>query len=206
MLIDHIGLAIIAMTPLFYKYKSIYPLLRNIGRVSFPIFAFLIVEGFIHTKNLKKYLIRLGVFALLSEIPFDLIFYNSFFYWKYQNVLFTFFIAVLMLYFIKKYTNSILARLIFIILACILSKLIYSDYSYIGILLIATFYLYHDRILAKFICSGIILLDSPYALFSFIPLYFYNGEKGKYNFKYLIYIFYPLHLLLLFLFRKYILL
>lgn len=204
MFIDHIGAAIIEMVPSLYsQYSLICTILRSIGRISFPIFAFLIVEGFIHTKDFKKYLLRLGVFAILSEIPFDLAFYGKFFYLQYQNVIFTFFIAVLMLYFIKKYANTGLKTLIIIISAGVISSILFTDYAFIGTSLIAVFYLYRDRGIQKYIYSSFIIFLNPFTVLSFIPLYFYNGRKGQCNLKYLIYIFYPLHLLLLFLFRKY---
>ena len=88
MLIDHIGAAVLARmiiagnADLYDAYRT----LRMIGRIAFPIFCFLLIEGFQHTKNAKKYAERLFLFAAISEIPFDLAFSAKVLEFQYQNV------------------------------------------------------------------------------------------------------------------------
>lgn len=99
MLIDHTAEVLInhnaALTDPIWA--QIYVLMRGIGRIAFPIYAFLLVEGFLHTKDVKKYLARMLTFAVVSEIPFDLAVFHTPFYWGYQNVFFTLFLGLLAL-------------------------------------------------------------------------------------------------------------
>ena len=87
MLIDHVGAVLLPQ----------YPILRIIGRIAFPIFCFLLVEGFMHTHDVIRYMTRIGLFALISEIPFDLLFYGRILDGTHQNVFFTLFIGLVML-------------------------------------------------------------------------------------------------------------
>lgn len=205
MLIDHIG--VVLLPEIF--------LLRIIGRLAFPIFAFLIVEGYFHTKNISKYLFRLGVFAIVSELPFDLTFWNTWLEFGHQNVFFTLFIglAAVWLYDIYKDNNKALAIAFFIVFAT-MSVLLKTDYNIFGVLMIFGFYQYHEKRMAIFLwlliingtlvmlyaSASSISIESIAQLFAVVSLGFifnYNGKKGL-NIKYFFYTFYPLHLLILY--------
>ena len=205
MLIDHIGV-------IFIKYNTPeYWLFRGIGRLGFPIFVFLIVEGFQHTSNIKKYLLRLGVFAIISEMPFDIAFNHSMIEGSHQNVFFTLFLGLLCITLMdlveKKlknhdmiFTNVIVAYLV--ITSCFLAEIIKSDYRSAGVLMIVSFYVFRNKkvlqALALLIIIGALLGGSiSYAAMgAMLPIFLYNGKKGK-SVKYLFYIFYPAHLLVL---------
>lgn len=202
MLIDHIG-AFILLPWLqgghagidFYRWELIYTTMRSIGRLAFPIFCFLIVEGFIHTRNVNKYIVRLGTFALISEIPFDLAKSDVLLEWSHQNVMFTLLAGLLALWAIKHIQNIPLR--ITLVVACLLTaELIHSDYGYLGVAVVIILYSLRDFRLFQSLAAALAFTGSWFAMPAFILTYFYNGEKGKLNSK-LFYVFYPLHLLIL---------
>lgn len=189
MLIDHVGAI------LFPQYF----ILRCIGRISFPIYCFLLVEGYIHTHNLKKYIIRLILFAFISEIPFDLAFHKQIFYLQSNNIFFTLSIGVIALYFIGYFKSNKLFQVLIIFISCCLAYILKTDYSFTGVLMIVGFYIFKTNKIKLILYQALLSLEyiNIFRLLAFIPISFYNGKKG-FNIKYLFYIFYPAHLLILY--------
>lgn len=175
--------------------------LRCLGRIAFPIFCFLIVEGFFHTHDVRRYMGRLGVFALISEIPYDLAFRGVPLEYAHQNVFFTLLIGIGMMILLER-NREWPVKAVILLLAMWLAVLIRSDYNFRGVLLIFVFYIFHEsRWLAvtaggfwNFLYQGVI---QKYGVLSVLPLALYNGERGR-KMKYFFYIFYPAHLLLLY--------
>ena len=97
MISDHAAVSLLYWTGLCKSLygNGVYTAMRLIGRMAFPLYAFLIVQGFFYTKNVKYYRMRLLLLALASEIPYNLVAGHSFFYPQGQNILFLFFTAVL---------------------------------------------------------------------------------------------------------------
>lgn len=197
MLIDHIGAI------LFPEYI----IFRIIGRISFPIYSFLLVQGYIHTHNLKKYMLRIGLLALISEVPFDLAFERTFISFDFQNIFFTLLIGLLAIHSINYFRNKKLIIPIVIFGLCFMAYIIKCDYGYTGILIILGFYIFKNSfknlVLFHLILSIPFGLTNIFQIPSLIPIFFYNGKKG-YNIKYLFYSFYPIHLLILYLITYFI--
>lgn len=187
-----------------------YILLRMIGRLGFPIFCYLLIEGFQHTRNVTKYAGRLFLFALVSEIPFDLGFMGTPFYWWYQNVFFTLFIGLLVIaglhYVDGKQDWNIVLRLLSYVLVvgagALAAFVLKTDYSAMGVITIASMYLFRrSRMLEAGIGCAVLTLSNWMEITAFLillPVHFYNGRRG-WNMKWLFYAFYPLHILLLYL-------
>ena len=175
--------------------------LRCLGRIAFPIFCFLIVQGFFHTHDVRRYMGRLGVFALISEISYDLAFRGVPLEYAHQNVFFTLLIGIGMMVLLER-NREWPVKAVILLLAMWLAVLIRSDYNFRGVLLIFVFYIFHEsRWLAvtagglwNFLYQGVI---QKYGVLSVLPLALYNGERGR-KMKYFFYIFYPAHLLLLY--------
>lgn len=197
MMIDHMG---------FVLFKG-QIWLRCIGRLAFPIYTFLLVEGFIYTSSREKYMIRLFIFALISEVFFDLAFFGKMCEMKHQNVFFTLFIGFLMLY-ISEMTVSFSAKYIIFLVAMMTAVLIKTDYSCGGVAIIYFYYNYRDRKITCSILQAIIHCLAYggvqcFAICAFPLIYLYNEERGRYGkkflTKYFFYEFYPVHLLALYL-------
>lgn len=207
MTIDHIG---VIFEPSFY---DVY---RIIGRISFPIFAFLLTEGYIHTKSLKKYFFRLLILAIISEVIYDYFLYDKLFYLGANNIFFTLFLGLLTLslldkskmlirkYFKEKIDLIIILPITYLLIITIMGLIAtFCNFSYgmLGILLISFFYLFKKNylLLVISITLSTLLLSDTLQLFSLISLiliYFYNGCLGK-KIKIVFYLYYPVHLLVL---------
>ena len=204
MFIDHLGYAI------FGKFSYF----NYIGRLSFPIFAFQISEGYIHTKNHKKYFLRLFLFALVSQIPFML--FHSIISSDFSlNIFFTLFLGLLSIYIYDECKYKFLGIIASVLLALI-AQFSHCDYGAYGVAIILIFYIFKNNIITSsmfFIIATLIRYFLPcikYGIFqrkylylficTIIPCLFfaaYNGKKGK-NTKYLLYLFYPIHLILIY--------
>jgi hypothetical protein len=199
MLVDHVG-------AVFFP-EAVW--MRAIGRLAMPIFSFCIAEGYIHTKDRKKYLLRMGIFALVSEVPFDLAF-DGVIGLGHQNIMVTFFLAILALMLFDMIrgekpgiAQNLLAGMTVLMMA-VAALLLNADYTLFGVLTVFLFYVFrskHPLLRAGAGVGFLVALRSVgYNLaagLSFIPIAMYNGKKGK-GLKWLFYAFYPGHLLALY--------
>lgn len=223
MLIDHTAVALIQNGVLisgtvmdheqWQRWYRLYWVMRYIGRLGFPLFCFLLVEGFCHTRNVKKYMLRLGIFALVSEIPFDFALFRNIFFWSYQNVYFTLLIGLITLCGIRHFSGEDLKnriiRTICLFGGLATAYLLRTDYDMYGVLLIVVLYLFREKAIFRDIAAGIVLLLCSLVeitgILAFVPMHLYNGQRGKQT-KYFFYMFYPVHLLILGLIARYLIL
>lgn len=208
MLFDHVGYTI------FNKFSF----MNYIGRFAFPIFAFQLTEGYSHTKDLKKYFFRLFLFAIISQVPYMLFLTVSGASFNF-NILFTLILGLLAITIYERLNNKYLGTLL-VILCCIIAQCFYFDYGWFGIAVIFIFHIFKNKkwimnlsfavatfinyfytyfITARYEYLFIIL----FCILALIPINLYNGKKGK-DTKYLLYIFYPLHLIVLYLIHLFI--
>ncbi len=206
MLIDHYAMVLVN------ESTTAYVLMRIIGRIAFPIFAYLIAEGFFYTCNVNKYLIRLLIFAFISEIPYDIA-QGLYFDFSNFNIFFTLFFALLGIHIYHRSTNKNLG-LVIVLLIGFIAELTEMDYGLYGIFTAFFFYYYRGNFRLQALSFGgmtallvtlgnlgnnMIDIRTHFQLFaigSLLPIYIYNGKKGK-NIRYLFYVFYPAHLLIL---------
>lgn len=195
--------------------------LDAIGRLAFPIFAFQVAEGFFHTRNFRKYLGRMFVFALLSELPFNLMAEGGWVYPFHQNVLFTFCIALVLMRWMENARGAGKGRFALRVAASVavgflLGFVTFVDYFGYGVLMVLVFYLFHGvrfGWLGELLClwyinvemmGGLVypitlfgrLVELPQQGLAVLPIWLYNGEQGPHNkaVQYGCYAFYPLHM------------
>lgn len=234
MLIDHIGAGIlenmiryadISAESLQMVY-SINSILRLIGRISFPIYGYLLLQGLIHTRSRTKYAVNLLLFAFLSEIPFDYLFYGNITF-LHQNVFWTLFIGLITLCgieFIEKSGLPVYFQLTGIMATSaaglLVAELLNTDYAWMGIAMILSFYFvrnnrtlqcgiafiifffaltsYYSAYFPTWLDSFRYTLDSEWSLLiSFLLIYQCNGQRHIKKGKYIFYAFYPIHMAVL---------
>lgn len=214
MVIDHFAILFLD------NHHAIYMAARGIGRISFPIFAFMLIEGFYYTSNRVKHGIILGVFGILSEIPYDMM-YGKFFDLGKQNVILTLFIGYMMIWALDSismykvnYPENLLKKigagrlntileLVVMVLGFAMAYFINCSYAYAGVMLILCFYVFRKYHIGRAVSNIVFNMGMfGYSIqwlgaISMIPIAFYNEKPGKYQWKYFFYVFYPLHLLIL---------
>lgn len=185
--------------------------LTCVGRIAFPIFAFMAVEGYFHTHNLKKYLLRMLIFAVISEVPFDLMYGGTWFYPIHQNVIWTLMMGLVGIHLMESVRKKkstfvyILVSAIVVILGGLLGTLSMVDYYGIGVLTVFIFYFFRGRkwwcllgqMLALYwvnveMLGGLMypirlfgmefeLCQQGLALLALLPIWLYRGRQGYHS-------------------------
>lgn len=210
MLLDHVNNAMIApyldgKGPLLYVSN----VLSILGRVVFPLFMFFLVEGFFKTRSRKKYLINLLVFALLSEVPFDLFTSRELFNKNWNNMMFTLALSLATIWIVDEIKGRLAkksktlwygASVLVVAVMCAMAMFFSLDYDYHAIIVAYLFYLFYEKPLYGAALGYLSIIKELYSVLGFATTLTYNGERGK-QYKWLNYAFYPVHLLILGLLR-----
>ena len=218
-ILDGTSLKLIAMISMVFDHVGdmFFPgalWMRMIGRLAMPLFSFCIAEGYAHTKNKQRYLLRMGVFALVSEIPFDLAFEGRVGL-GHQNIMLSFFLAILALMVFDRIrgegkehaAGKTLLGILCVCAVAVLALLLKADYTLFAVVAVFLFYVLRNRpaLLRCGVGVGFLALTRTVGYYratglSLIPLLLYNGKRGR-GLKWLFYAFYPGHLLLLYLLK-----
>ncbi len=206
MVIDHCGLVLYYWLAHFRGYpEAVYTAMRCVGRISFPIYCFLLAEGFVHTKNVKKYALTVLTFAFVSEMPFDYMLRYTPFTLECQNVMFTLFFGICAMYCAKMVKAGKYIFLPLTAVPLLLAHFGNTDYGAWGVCLILLFYLLREYPLFMGGGAAVILFAKHTAsIFAVLPIMMYNGERGKIRLKYFFYAFYPVHIIILCIIRYFI--
>lgn len=207
MLADHVNKALI------YPYLDsnqgflafVSDIFDIIGRIAFPLFCFMLVEGYFKTRSRKKYLLNLLIFGVISEVPFDMFTTASYFNMNWNNIMFTLALVLVTIWSIDALKGKMqtlpkalwyFVSFLIIVVMCIVSMFLGIDYEHHAILIGYFFYLFHDTPILAIPFGYASMFKEPWALLGFGLTLTYNGERGRQN-KMLNYWFYPVHMLIL---------
>ncbi len=214
MLIDHVAYGILWRIPSIGGSSILYTIMRCIGRLAFPIYIFLLIEGFKYTRSKLKYAMRLLIFCFISEIPFDLAFNGRFLELGYQNVFFTLFIGFVTICAMDAVWTklfkcnkeciipTVMLDVLIVIGGCAAAYYLRTDYKYAGVMAIVIMYLLRKEKSLQVIFGILALtfmssLTEMFAFFILPCILAYNGKRGA-GMKYFFYAFYPVHLALIY--------
>ena len=185
----------------------LYDVLRFVGRISFPLFCFLLVEGFLHTRDRKQYALRLFLFALLSEPLWNLVHSGRLLY-PSQNVFFTLLFGFLGLCLLERLAlapESRRSSAALLVLLLLVSLVFRADYGSSGFGFILLLYLLRTRPLSRAVVGSCFLSSGWKAGLAFVPIAFYNGKRGFLKGRaasLCFYAIYPLQMLIFYIIRK----
>jgi len=216
MLIDHIDKGILLNLIIVKDYSPAYinvlsTIFGVLGRIAFPIFLFLLVEGFEHTRSRLKYFMSLLGFGILAEIPYDMFGSGVLFDWGAQNMYFTLALALLVIWIIDIIRKKLVKAWAWIPIAIVISFIggfiasyLALDYHFYGIFIPVIFYIFRQIPVAGAITSYLVVIKEFWSFLGFLVTLCYNGKRGQIN-KWFCYIFYPAHLLIIGLIRMLVL-
>lgn len=214
MLVDHVnkGLIYPNLTSSQGFLATISDIFDIIGRIAFPLFCFMLVEGFYKTGSRKKYLLNLLIFGVISEVPFDMSTTASFFNKNWNNVMFSLALVLVTIWIIDilkvKMQNrpKVLWYLVSFLIVAVMSTvsmLLALDYEHHAILIGYFFYLFYNMPLFAIPFGYASMYTEPWSLLGFGLTLTYNGKRGKQS-KMLGYWFYPIHMLIIGILRLYL--
>lgn len=187
------------------------PGFRTFGDLAFPLFAFLLVEGFFHTRDRRCYGRRLLLAAAVSEIPYDLAFSGRWMDAQHQNVCLTFFLALVAMELLERYGNGIWEKLVLTAVFCTLTEAAGADGGAWGMGLVLAFYFCEKTagVFMKMISAvliGAFAWQEPLWVLALtaVCLLLYDGYRGRSRFRSFFYIYYPVHLLTLYFVGKWL--
>lgn len=205
MLIDHTN------KTLLYPYldggiiSAVSDVFDVLGRIAFPIFIYMLVEGYFHTRNKWKYLGMLLIFGVISEIPYDMFSSGVFFEWNANNIMFTLAMVLAMIWIIdvlrkkmEKLPKAVwfIATIPIVAIVCLISMNLAVDYDYHAILIGYFLYIFHEKSAIAIPFCYLAMFKESWALLGFGLTLTYNGKRGRQN-KLVNYLFYPVHMLIL---------